>query len=410
VQILRDRNFRLVFSARTISFFGTNLAPIAVAFAVLSVGGGATAVGLAFAAWTLAQISTLAFAGVVADRLPRRTVMIASDTANFGVRGAMGLLLVTGHAHVWELVALQACGGAAVAFYSPASYGLVRETVEAELLQQANSFLAIARYLAFPLGAATGGTIVALVGAGWALFFDAATYAASALLLARLRVAAKASAAAGRGFLRELREGWSAFTEQSWIWISTSWISLYFLITYAPFFVLGPYIAKQSLGGAGAWAAVVTGEGIGALAGGLTALRVKPPRHALATIIWLFAVAAVQSVLLAFRSPVDAIAPAAVLAGFAFAYASVIWDTSMQRTVAAEKVARVSAYSWLAAMVFLPLGYAVAGPVSAMIGTKAALLVGAGWVIVSTAFVSRLRSIRTFDYEAPVEAPPAIAV
>ena len=53
------RNFRLLFLARTISFFGTNLVPIAVAFAILDLGGSATAVGLAFAARTLAQVSTL---------------------------------------------------------------------------------------------------------------------------------------------------------------------------------------------------------------------------------------------------------------------------------------------------------------------------------------------------------------
>ena len=53
--------------------------------------------------------------GVVADRLPRRLVMIGSDTAGLCVRCAMGALLVSGHARVWELVALQALGGVAVA-------------------------------------------------------------------------------------------------------------------------------------------------------------------------------------------------------------------------------------------------------------------------------------------------------
>src|SRR6266516_5267492 len=110
-EALSERNFRLLFGARTISFFGTNLAPIAVAFAVLDLGGSASAVGLAFAAWTLAQVSTLVVGGVVADRLPRRLVMIGSDTANCCVRYAMGVLLVSGHARVWELIALQAAGG-----------------------------------------------------------------------------------------------------------------------------------------------------------------------------------------------------------------------------------------------------------------------------------------------------------
>ena len=139
VDALRDRNFRLLFAGRAISYIGTYLAPIAVAFAILDQGGSATAVGLSFAAWTVAQVSMLAFGGVVGDRLPRRVVMISSDVASTCVRAAMGLLLVTGHAHIWELIVLQAFGGAAVAFYNPAFYGLVREIVRPDLMQQANS-------------------------------------------------------------------------------------------------------------------------------------------------------------------------------------------------------------------------------------------------------------------------------
>src|SRR5207253_10343917 len=107
------------------------------------------------------------------------------------------------------------------------------------------------RYAAFPLGAAVGGSIVALIGPGTALLVDAGTYATSALLLSQIRVASIARA--GAGFLRELREGWSAFIEQTWVWVLVLWISLYFLITYAPFFVLGPYIAQHSMDGAKSW-------------------------------------------------------------------------------------------------------------------------------------------------------------
>src|SRR5215475_9127524 len=248
---LRLPAFRLLFAARAISYVGTYLAPIAVAFAILDNGGGATAVGLSFAAWTLAQVAMLAFGGVVGDRVPRRLVMIGSDVASATVRTTMGVLLVSGHAQVWQLIALQACGGAAVAFYSPASYGLVREVVPEEQLQQANGLLAVARYASFPLGTALGGSIVALVGPGAALLVDAGTYATSALLLSQIHV--KSIARAGAGFVRELREGWSAFVEQTWVWVLVLYISLYFLITYAPFFVLGPYVAQTSMNGARSW-------------------------------------------------------------------------------------------------------------------------------------------------------------
>src|SRR5215217_3649653 len=107
---LRERNFGLLVSARSISFFGTNLAPIAVAFAVLDLTGSATDVGIAFACWTLSQIGTLLIGGVVADRLPRRLVMLSSDSANFVIRLTMGILLASGNAHVWQLFVLQALG------------------------------------------------------------------------------------------------------------------------------------------------------------------------------------------------------------------------------------------------------------------------------------------------------------
>jgi predicted MFS family arabinose efflux permease len=406
VEALRERNFRLLFAGRAISYVGTYLAPIAVAFAILDLRGSATAVGLSFAAWTLAQVATLAFGGVLGDRLPRRAVMIAGDTASFAVRGAMGVLLVTGHARIWELIGLQALGGASVAFYNPAFYGLVREIVRSEHLQQANGYLAIARYAAFPVGAALGGTIVATVGSGTALLFDAATYGASALLLSFVRV--ESLARAGDGFLRELRDGWSAFVEHTWVWVLVLWIALYFLIAYAPFFVLGPYTAKHSMGGAGTWGIVVTGEGIGALLGGLAGLRVRPARPLVAVSL-LFLPTAIQSVLLAYHARVELLAPAAALAGFAFSCGSVVWDTAVQRTIAPDKLARVAAYGWMGAMVFLPAGYALAGPIASVVGIRAYLLFGAAWLVASTLAVVQVRSVREFVWEPRAESPQVSA-
>jgi len=392
--------FRLLFAARAISYVGTYLAPIAVAFAILDNGGGATAVGLSFAAWTLATVAMLAFGGVLGDRLPRRVVMVGSDVASTAVRTAMGALLLSGHAHVWELIALQACGGAAVAFYSPASYGLVREIVPEELLQKANGLLAIARYAAFPLGAAVGGSIVALVGPGTALLVDAGTYGASALLLSQIDV--ESIARAGAGFFRELREGWSAFVEQTWVWVLVLYVSFYFLVTYAPFFVLGPYVAKHSMHGASSWAFVVTGEGVGALLGGLAGLRWRP-RQPMVTTGLLLMLTAVQNLILAFHPTTLLLTLAATGAGFSFALGSVVWDTTLQRAIPAEKLARVASYGWMGAMVFLPAGYALAGPISAVIGLKADLLIAAGWIVV------RLRAVRAVGLDERTDALPATA-
>lgn len=399
---LRLPAFRLLFAARAISYVGTYLAPIAVAFAILRQGGGATAVGLGFAAWTLAQVAMLAFGGVVGDRLPRRVVMVGSDVASTAVRTAMGVLLLSGHAQVWELIALQACGGAAVAFYSPASYGLVREVVPEDMLQQANGLLAIARYAAFPLGTAIGGSIVVLIGTGPALLVDAGTYATSALLLSRIDV--ESIAKAGAGFFRELREGWSAFVEQTWVWVLVVYISLYFLVTYAPFFVLGPYVAQHSMHGARSWAFVATGEGVGSLLGGLAGLHWRP-RQPMVFTGMLLMVSAVQNLILAFHPTTVLLTPAATGAGFAFALGSVVWDTTLQRRVSPEKLARVASYGWMGAMVFLPAGYALAGPIATVIGLKAYLLIAAGWIVASTLFVIRLRAVREVTADATGAIP-----
>jgi predicted MFS family arabinose efflux permease len=398
------RNFALLFAARAISYFGTYLAPIAVAFAVLELTGSATDTGIAFACWTVAQVSTLLVGGVVADRLPRRLVMVSSDLANVCVRTTMGALLLSGTAEVWHLFVLQALGGAATAFYSPASSGLVPELVEPAKLQRANALMGIARFLSFPLGAAAGGALVATIGTGTALLVDAGTYAASALLLFGIRLPVRIRAAATPNFLAELRDGWRAWTEHTWVWVLNVWIAAYFLITYAPFFVLGPYIAKHDLGGAGAWGTVVSGEGIGALAGAFVGLRVKPGRPWV-VVGAIFALTSVQSLLLAAHASFLLIAAAAVIAGFSFSLGSIIFETGVQRAIAPEKLSRVSAYSWMCAMVFLPLGYALAGPIAAAVGMSAYLVFGAVWIVVTTAVVFAVPAVR--NYRLPAAAMAA---
>jgi predicted MFS family arabinose efflux permease len=398
---LRERNFRLLFAARTISFFGSNLVPIAIAFAVLDMTGSATDVGLAFASRTLAQIATLLVGGVVADRLSRRRVMISSEASSTVVQVVLGVLLVTGSASLWELLVLQAAGCASFAFFTPASSGIVPQTVPARLLQDANSLMSVARYSAYVFGAAAGGALVATIGSGWAILLDSATFGVSAILLVGLRI--EAGTVAAPRFLRDLVDGWRAFTEHTWVWLMTSWISLYFLISYAPFFVLGPLVAKRSMHGAAGWALVLTGEAIGALLGAIAGGRARP-RRPLVVIGLVFLVTAAQLVLLAAHAPLAAIAIAAVGAGFAFAFATVLWETALQRTIDPAKLSRVSAYNWMAAMAFLPAGYAIAGPVADAIGISTALWIGAAWLIVSLLAVLTVRDVRDYGDEPPLEA------
>src|SRR5919107_642420 len=104
--VLRQREFRLVFCAHGVSVFGDRMVAVALAFAVLEVGGSASEVGLVLAARMLPLVLSLLAGGVVADRASRRAVMVASDLSRLATQGALAALLITGDAQVWMIAVL----------------------------------------------------------------------------------------------------------------------------------------------------------------------------------------------------------------------------------------------------------------------------------------------------------------
>src|SRR5437762_2775127 len=122
---LSERPFRLLWLGRTGSAFGDALIPVALAFAVLRIGGGATGLGLVLASYTVGRASFVALGGVWADRLPRRAVMIGADLVRFSTQAATAALLFGHVLHVWELAVLQGIAGAGGGFFVPASTAFV---------------------------------------------------------------------------------------------------------------------------------------------------------------------------------------------------------------------------------------------------------------------------------------------
>lgn len=140
---LAIRPYRLHFAARLLSWTGSAVAPIGLAFAVLKISGGPGALGAVLAASVVPQILLLLVGGVVADRLPRHRVMVWSNVVCAVAEAAAVLLLLSGTARVWHLVAMSAVCGAAGAFFTPAAGGIVVEVVPAELRHAANALLKI---------------------------------------------------------------------------------------------------------------------------------------------------------------------------------------------------------------------------------------------------------------------------
>jgi MFS family permease len=398
---LSERDFRLFFTGYLTSYFGSQMVPVAVTFAVLNTGGTAADVGYVLAAETVPLVVFLLVGGVIADRLPRRAVMIGADLLRTVSQGLLAALLLTGRPALWEFMALLAVTGAGMAFFSPAMTGLIPQVVSAARLQQANALTGLSQSLGAVAGPAISGVLVAAVGPGWAVAADAATYLVSAYCLARVSVPLVA-AAARSSFLAELRLGWQEFRSRAWLWAVVVSAALWHLLAYAPFIVLGAVVAKADLGGARAWGAILAAQGIGAIAGGLVMLRMRPARPLVTATIALFPYAAPMA-LLAVRAPVAAVAAGSFVAGWGLSTFSVLWDTTMQREIPPAVLSRVSAYDWFGSVAFLPVGYALTGPLAALLTVTGALWAAAGWTVLTTALVLVVPSV--WRLRAPAPAP-----
>ncbi len=399
---LAERNFRLVFTSTTVSALGDGVASIALVFAVLEISGNSpTAVGIVIASRQAAAAAITLAAGVWADRLPRHLVLFTVAGIQAVVQTLAGVSIVTGHGTVPLLAALAVVYGLADGFVIPASQGLIPLVVSRSRLQQANALLGLSRSLLGFLAPAIGGLLVTLGSPGSAILVDAASFAIAAALLFRLSVPQRGDAVEPERFLDELRQGWGEFRKQTWIWTTIVFFGIG-NFAGASYGVLGPLTAKEHYGGAGAWAAIVSASGLGAVLGGIVALRFKPRRPLVAS-----CVAAIpygfQTLAMGLQLPLWALLVNSAFAGFCVALHITLWFTVFQREVPEAARSRVSSYDALGSFILIPVGAALAGPVASQIGTSTTLIAAGVISLVCSAIVIAQPSVRAIG-DGPVPA------
>lgn len=389
--VLRLRDFRLLFGAQAVSVLGDRMVAIALAFAVIELGGSASEIGIVLAARTLPMVLTLLVGGVVADRVSRRAVMVVADVVRLVTQGAIAALLIFGAAEIWMVAVLSGLTGAATGFFNPASTGLLPLIVPADRLQEANGVRATALSGGEIVGPAIAGVLIAAVGAGWAMAIDALTFAVSALFLLGLRLPDRVPRGAS-SFATDLKEGWTMFRSLTWVWTFVLAAAIGNLV-WGAWSTLGPVVAERDLGGAAAWGTVLGATGIGALLGALVAVRVRPRRP----LVWsggLFVLMAAPLALLAAGAHVGVIAVGALLGGVSMMLGNALWESTLMRHVPGEALSRVSAYDWFGSIAFQPLGMIIWGPIAALIGIASALWVASAIVVVATACLIATPAIR----------------
>lgn len=402
---LRERNFLLLFLGQSVSGLGNALVPVALAFALLDLTHSAADLGYVLGSESAAQVAFLLAGGVIADRISRRAVMLASDVVRGAGEAVLGILLITGRPSVWVIGALAIVQGGAGAAFLPASTGLVPAVVSPQNLQQANQLQQVAGAAASIVGPALAGLLVVTTSPGWAILLDSASFGVSVIMLAAMRLK-QLPRPARQHFLTDLREGWGEFRSHSWLWPMVIAFSLVNLLIGA-YSVLGPVASQRYLGGAAAWATVVTVGGIGSVAGGLLAARLRP-RHPLRAGVCAAVAAGLTPLAFAAGLPVPGIAAIAAVAGTGIILFLSLFNSTMQRQVPECSLSRVTSYTWFGALIAYPFGLAVAGPVASVLDVRTALLVVGALMILAILPLLSVRDIRQLTDAAPALAQPEV--
>ncbi len=394
---LVERDFRLLWLATLSTSVGDMIAMVALAFAVLDIGD-ATDLGLVLAARQGASAAVLIFGAVLSDRLPRSRVLVGASLLQGVAQAAIAVAVISGDATVLSIALLGILWGIGDGFVLPAEVGLIPQTVSPERLQQANALQGLSRGAVRILGFAAGGVVVVALGPGWALAVDSLTFFLCAALLSRIRIA-PAAAGEPSAFFHELREGWREFTSRTWLWSTVLLFALGNLV-FQFFHVLGPAIAEERLGGAGAWAAILTAGGVGSLLGGFFALRYRPSRPLAASIAFSAGMSIVFTAF-ALEASTPVLAAVSLINGFGIALHVTLWFTVFHREIPAHAQSRVSSYDALGSVVLVPLGSAIAGPLALAIGTQATLWIGAAVIVLNTSMMLLIPSVWAIVADVP---------
>lgn len=397
VAVLAHRDFRRLYVGQVTSLLGTWMSGVAVTFAVLGSGISADGLGVVMAAEIAPQVVFVLGGGVLADRIGRRPVMLGADALCCAAQAALAVALLAGRPPIWLFAALAALVGTGQAFFGPALNGLMTEIAPRAELGDANALYGLAQSATRIIGPSLAGLLVALAGPAVVIAVDAASYGVSVAALALLRPPEPAAPAAHWSLLREMGEGWAEFRSRTWLWVTTLQFALFNLITWGPYLLLGPVLARAYLGGARAWGLVMAAGGAGAVLGGLSALGRRPRRPLVVAILATFGYPA-PCFLLALHAAVGAVAAGAFASGIASALFNTFWTTTLQQQVPAGRVSRASSFSTFGGFGVGMFGLVIAGPAAALAGPGRVLGAGAAWAVLSSLVVLSLPCIRTITW------------
>jgi MFS family permease len=399
---LREARFAWFYAARVVSTAGSAMAPVALTFAVLAITHSATALGLVLAARTVPMVLFILIGGVVSDRFSRTAVIRTANLLSGATQTVVAVLVITGSANLWTLVAIEALNGTVSAFTMPAMQSVVPQLVRREHLQPANALLSFSRSGLNIIGPTVAALLVASVGPGWALAADALSWLVAAALIGRVSLPSMPRRG-DANMLRELREGWTVFTGNTWLWVVVAGFGVMNAIHAGAWFTLGPSIAVDTFGARG-WGLVLSAESVGLLVMTLVMLRVRLRRPLLSGMLGMLCFVGSLTVL-GLAPHVATLMVASFVAGAGIEVFGIGWSVALQENIDGSVLSRAASYDALGSFVAIPLGQMLFGPLGSAFGARPVIVVGAVVYALTVLLVLSSRSVRDLRRPAVVAGP-----
>lgn len=297
---------------------------------------------------------------------------MASDLLRGVLQILIALAFFTDAIAIWQIGLAAALSGLASAFFNPAATGLVPELVSTNRLQEANALVGLTRSATNVLGPAASGVIISALGFGVVFAVDAATFVASFICLAAMRLPRVTERPHRATMLAEAVEGFRVIRERAWL-VATVCCDVVANIALASYFVLGPVIFEEHFNGATDWGLMMTAGAIGGLIGTAVALRFRP-LHPLRFAYTFALVTPLQLTAIAQPLPLALLLIGATLVVVAIVVKNTFWTTMEQQHVPEHAISRVDSLGWMISLIVYPAALAAAGPVSEAIGVSTTLI------------------------------------
>jgi len=368
------RGYRFFWFSNSIFVLGASAFPIALAVAVLDAGGTATSLGLILGARILSGVVFAPFAGVWADRLPRRNVMIGSDLFRSALVVSMVFVSTPTMPHFLLGLAVFLMG-VGDAFGAAAAGAIVPSLVPDEKLPAANVARNIVTKGASIVGPGIGGASVLLIGARLTFVFTAVAFALGTYFLSKIKEDINGNKREQEPFMVELREGLRTVRDIPWIGAMILMVSVQLMVVLAAETVLLPVISRREFDSNAPFAMAAVAFSVGSIISALICVKVKVKHEGYVSIfVWMFIV--IAPLALAFPVSPTFLVIAYLLAGFSVGPWEAWWSSAVQREVPQHLQGRVFSIDHMGSAGLMPIGMALIGPAVAFFGEKE-LLIGA---------------------------------